>query len=244
MVMAFFVTINAASNARTPPGPPNPVEVYAYGSVTALTHADQLNTIIGKADFSAPRQGDIAPDTYLSQGMRLHGANGGIPMPLANILPGIVTSGNMYLPDYRVPRADFPGPILGGGTQSGLVGSGNLAATFTQTVTQFGATFSLWPNFFSISAWKSDGSLIGEVGIRVTSGWPKTSFLGIDTGSTPIALLIIGNDSPYLGHVVAPSGGLALYDDVVWATIPEPGALVLALCSTVSLAFCRLIISR
>jgi hypothetical protein len=237
-LFVLFIAINITS-ARTPTLPPNPVEIFVFGDVTALTHVDQMGAVIGKAEFSAQRQGDIASDTYLNDGMRLHGTNGGLGMPLQNILPGIASTGRVFLPDYRQPLSNFPSPFLGGGSQAGFVGSGNLAATFAQPVTQFGATLSLWPVFFYLTAWKAGGSLIGEVAIRVTSGWPKSSFIGINTGSTPIALLLLGNDSAFLGHTLDPSGGLAFYDNAVWAAIPEPGALTLAMVSTIGAAFYR-----
>jgi hypothetical protein len=160
--------------------------IQAQGSVTALTDISQMDPFF-VADFDDV--GNPVPrSTYSNQGLDL--VAGGTDF--SDILAGIVSDGsasNVSTSDHTTNL--FPASILGGGSTSGHRGRIGLTATFNRPVTQVGATFSKNGKQY-ITAWDASGQLIGQVSFDSQN--TTASFVGLDSGSTAIAMVSFGND--------------------------------------------------
>jgi len=195
--------------------------ITAQGAVTALTNISQVNPGFVSAGFETTSPVPLNSYTALGMDIAPEGAS------LSSILPGIASTGTASrVNTYSGPLAcaDFPATIGGGGSCSGSVAFIGMVATFSVPVTQFGVTFSKNGTQY-ITAWASDGSVIGQVGWAPSA---DASFVGIDTGLTPIAMVALGNDDVFNGATYDVGGTAAIWDNAVWnASVPEPGTLAL-----------------
>jgi hypothetical protein len=195
--------------------------ISAEGGVTALTHISQMGAHV-LADFNVPVIAYVPGNTYSALGLDI--AEG---FTLAHHLPGIVSTG--FVPPVDVGNIiSFPNPILGGGTTSGTHAFLGLVGLFTRPVTQVGATFS--PNGVQyLTAWQSNGQLIGQVRFDPEG---SASFVGLDSGAVPIAMIAFGNDDVFNGAEYNIQGATTAWDDMVWSAgtsqeVPEPSSLAL-----------------
>lgn len=205
--------------------------VTSVGSVNALT-VSQLGHILGTADFNdACCYAPVPSDRYATSGMILQGVPGNSSNDVlfsnansfSTIFPGIVSAGHAVLPAYEVATGLFP-PPQGGGQQTGAYAIYGLVATFSVPVTQFGLTLSK-NGVQYITAWRTDGTLIGQVKWQPAG---DASFVGLSSGSTPIAMVAVGNDDVFAGEVYDFNGPTPCFDNAVWA-VPEPSIFSLAL---------------
>lgn len=201
------------------------------GNVTALSHTNQLNPSVVVADFDDVNFGgrnEVPPNFYNANcGMTLHGEF----TPFSTILPGIVSTGAAVTPaasPIALYSDNFPSPILGGGSASGNIAIFGLVGTFSQPVYQIGATISRNGAFappasgtMYITAWDATGQLVGQVGYYPDDANTSASFVGLDSGMTPIAMYSIGNDNIFAGESFDVTGQATELDNFVCA-IPEP----------------------
>ena len=212
--------------------------ITAVGGVAALTNINQIGTVLGSADWntttSTTASEAVPLDEYASGGMTLHTGD------FSSILPGIASSGSAVDPNATaIPDFInyFVSPIAGGGSTSGAVNVDGGVASFDQTVTQFGLTFSdVGPQY--VTAWDTSGGLIGQVEWTPTD---DSAFVGIDTLGVPIGLIAVGNDDLYSGATYDVTGPIIATDDWTWGTgaaaIPLPPALPLFLSGLTGLGF-------
>ncbi len=214
------LTLAAAAVAVSGAGQAGTITV--QGSVTALTHVSQMDAAFVAAGFETTSP--LPLNAYSALGMNIAAAGASF----SSILPGMVSSGTAsVVTTYSgsLSCADFPSPIGGGGSCSDNVALLGMVATFSAPVTQFGATLSKNGAEQYITAWAIDGSLIGQVKWSPSG---DASFVGIDTGVIPIALVALGNDDVFGGAIYDVGGSTVIWDNAVWnASIPEPSTLTL-----------------
>lgn len=127
----------------------------AQGNVTLLDDVNQLQVIVGTADFN----GGLAPipfNQYANQGMLFHQGT------FDTILPGVAEPGTAGQPFFLDLMDNFfPGPIAGGGVA--MVGYNLLGGvvTFTEPITQFGAVASNQA-IIHITVWDQNGMMLGQ----------------------------------------------------------------------------------
>ncbi len=193
--------------------------ITAVGAVSALTDIDQLGYVTGTAGFDmTPVWSEFPGGAYTAAGMTMNEGS------LGTILPGCVSGGTAYLPRSYYFDA-FINPIAGGGSADGLSSACyGLVATFSAPITQWGATFSKNGTQY-LTAWASDGALIGQVTWNPSF---DSAFVGIDTGSVPIAMLALGNDDVYGGAEYDVGGHTPIWDNAMWGnSVPEPSTFAL-----------------
>jgi hypothetical protein len=197
--------------------------ITAQGSVTALTNISQMDAGFVTAGFETTSPVPLNAYSTLGMDIAPDGAS------FSSLLPGIVSSGTAS----GVPTANdanfncptfFPATIAGGGSCDGNIAFIGMVATFSIPITQFGATLSRNGSQF-ITAWGASGDLIGQV---TWSPSDDASFVGLDSGSTPIAMIALGNDDVFGGATYQVGGSTTIWDNAVWnGAIPEPGTLAL-----------------
>jgi hypothetical protein len=192
-------------------------------------------------DFELPN--GVAP-LYSYSGLGFNLAAEGASF--SSILPGNVSSGTATALAITIPSVFgnvYPS-ITGGGSQSGKIGWRGPVGTFSVPVTQVGVTFSA-NGILYLTAWDSSGQLIGQIthtpGVSGSAG-----FGGLDSGSTPIAMIAIGNDDVFGGNPYASGGNTIIVDNLVFgnaasAGVPEPATLTMFSLGTLvfGAAFCR-----
>ncbi|MCA9700903.1 MAG: hypothetical protein KC431_25475, partial [Myxococcales bacterium] len=109
--------------------------ITAQGNVTALTNVNELQGIVGTADFNVgPANTSMNLNQYAAQGATWHTGT------LSSILPGVVQGGSASTPSYQSDFSYFPAPIAGGGTAAGFFTYFGGAVTFSDPITQVGLT--------------------------------------------------------------------------------------------------------
>lgn len=170
------------------------------GDVSALTDVGQIISVQGSVDFADGIENlNVSPNQYQAEGIVIHAG------PLSNILPGVQNVGSASAPVYGQGNAmfAFPGPIEGGGSYQPMFTWLGGAITFAQPTTQFGATMSV-NTTHRITAWRANGTMIGQVSWTPDWNAPRASFVGIDTHGVPIALLTIGEADVWNGQEFDP----------------------------------------
>jgi MYXO-CTERM domain-containing protein len=183
----------------------------AAGAVKALTNINQVNGIVGTANFDeGPTSGNVPANLYAAQGLTW--ASGNFPA----ILAGVTTPGYAYNPSYGTYASYFLGPIGGGGSQSGQTTAtvGGVATFSGNNITQIGLTASPGSNQY-LTAWGKTGKILGQI-TWVPSG--LSEFVGIDTQGVPIGMVAYGNDDVWAGMAYDVSGPFIISDTWVWAT--------------------------
>lgn len=165
------------------------------GSVTLLSHINQMDPYV-LADFNGvglPSPGNPVPlDEYSSLGLDLVA----VDTMFSEVIPGVTEAGQVSQVLTEPNFGLFPEPILGGGSHSGDTAYVGLVGTFNTPVTQVGATFSQNGTQY-ITAWDASGQLIGQVSFTHEM---DSTFMGLDSGSTPIAMIAFGNDDVFNGE--------------------------------------------
>jgi hypothetical protein len=188
------------------------------------------------ADFNLPN-GLVPPNTYSGLGFNLAADSASF----SSILPGNVSTGTAKALATG-PYSSYFSSITGGGSQSGNAGADGPVGTFSIPVTQVGVTFSSNGTLY-LTAWDSSGQLIGQ--ITHTPGG-TAGFGGLDSGSTPIAMIAIGNDDVFAGVPYSYGGNTIFVDNLVFGNaasggVPEPATLTMFSLGTLvfGAAFCR-----
>jgi MYXO-CTERM domain-containing protein len=182
--------------------------ITAQGNVTALTHVNQLQDIVGTATFNEANMGIVPLGLYTPAGMTFHTG------PFANILANVGELGSAFQPAHQSAPPDFfPAPIAGGGIATGSFTSQAGVVTFSQPVTQFGLTASLNGTQY-ITVWDTNGAMIGQVTWQPAD---DAAFVGIDTNGVPIGMLSYGNDNMWNGATYNIQGLTVLSDHWSWA---------------------------
>ncbi|MBT8411157.1 MAG: VPLPA-CTERM sorting domain-containing protein [Octadecabacter sp.] len=201
--------------------------------MTALTDRSQVTeTIVATEDFNGFDLGTLPLSALSASGIEFN--TGG----LGTILPGVTQSGTATQPLVTTGANFFPTPSGGGSSSGNYLYFGGVM-TFTETITQFGLTFSRNGNQF-ITAWDTIGNILGQVA-WVPGG--ASSFVGIDTGGVAIGMLAVGNDDVYGGASYNITGSTIIADDYVWAgelsQVPLPAGAVLLLTGMIGLTAMR-----
>jgi hypothetical protein len=177
------------------------------GNVTALTSTAALANIGGEADFDeGPTSGAIPLTQYTGQGMTFGAGT------LSSILSGVSEMGAAIAPEYST-AGSFPTPACGQAVVKDQHASYAAVATFSGTVTQVGLTISTESTRY-ITAWDSSGSMIGQ--LKWVPNGSAAAFIGISSGSTPIAMIALGDDDVWGGDSYDPAADV-YSDSWVWA---------------------------
>jgi MYXO-CTERM domain-containing protein len=182
-------------------------QLSVQGNVTLLDDVDQLDIVVGTADFNQA----LAPipfDFYAAEGMTLHEGS------LDAILPGVTEPGTAVLPFFfDLMGGYFPGPIAGDGVSDGAFNLFGGVATFSDPITQFGAVGSTeGPQY--ITVWDQNGVMLGQVSWVPNA---DAAFFGIDTNGVPIGMLAYGSDDVWSGVPYTNEDGLFFTDTWMWA---------------------------
>lgn len=196
---SYFITIGVAWAGT----------ITAQGAVTALDDINQMQGIVGIANYNEADDGAVPLDLYSAVGMTFHTG------PLVDILPGVTTGGSASAPIYMPFSAqNFPVPIAGGGVHEGSFTYYGGAVTFDQPITQLGLTAARNGTQY-LTVWDTNGNMIGQV-TWVPSN--DSAFIGIDTNGVPIGMATYGNDNLWTGASYGIGGSTIMSDTWVWAS--------------------------
>jgi len=189
--------------------------VSVVGGVTAIGNASGVTGDVRGQNFNSGANFTfVPPDLMAADGLTI----------LTDSALGPVSgtsSGPRYL-DHPINNFLFPSPG-GGGSHSGnaLLFGAVLEIDPLVEVTQFGLTMSRNATQF-ITAYDRTGVLIGQ--LEYDPSGADSNFVGIDTGSTPIGWLAVGNDDLAGGTDFSNAGFATVTDDWMWnySAVPEP----------------------
>jgi hypothetical protein len=211
--MKLYITTFLIGALLTAPNTSSAGIIHSAGAVTAMTNVSQFHGGVALATFNDGTINSKVPENrYAADGMIIHGNS----EDFSTILPNIGSAGKATSPQCVDHTGSFPEPIGGGGKKDGNYVILGLVATFTSPVTQFGVTLGDNGNQY-ITAWSASGALIGQVQWTPQS---DASFVGLDSGSTPIKMIAVGNDNLFNGATYSDAGFTTIYDNVMW-TVPE-----------------------
>jgi MYXO-CTERM domain-containing protein len=183
-------------------------QLSVQGNVTLLDDVDQLQIVVGTADWNAGPE--IPANFYADQGMTLHEG------PFDAILPGVMEVGMGVLPfALDLMGVYFPGPIAGGGVAGGGSNIFGGVATFSDPITQFGAVGSTeGPQY--ITVWDQNGVMLGQVSWVPNA---DSAFFGVDTNGVPIGMITYGGDDVWGGvpYDVNDDQQIIVSDTWMWA---------------------------
>ncbi|NVB37224.1 MYXO-CTERM sorting domain-containing protein [Pseudenhygromyxa sp. WMMC2535] len=204
----FDLRLSTLALITLAPGLAHAGTITAQGNVTALDDVNQLQGIVGTADFDSGTSGaSMSLTQYTAQGATWHtGA-------LSDILAGVDEAGSASTPTYQNNFANFPAPIAGGGVAEGLYTYFGGAVTFSEPVTQVGLTAGKNGTQY-LTVWDENGDILGQVTWVPSS---DSAFIGLDTNGVPIGMVTYGNDNVWGGVAYGVGGATIMSDTWIWA---------------------------